>query len=86
MAITRILALGNMLALIGTIGLAPGFAAEPCCGWVGGKYINLKTGIPVLPPKAGHAPSGSVDAARSEADDVIIVIGPAPEPKRATNK
>jgi hypothetical protein len=86
MTVTRILALGNMLALLGTIGLAPGHAAEPCCGWVGGKYINLKTGMPVLPPNDAHSRSGSVETAKPQPDDVIIVIGPAPEPKRATSK
>jgi hypothetical protein len=86
MAITRILALSNTLALMGTIGLAPSYAAERCCGWVGGKYINLKTGMPVLPPKVAPAGPGPFEAAKPESDDVTIVIGPAPEPKRATNK
>jgi hypothetical protein len=80
------LALGNILALIGTINLAPGYAAEPCCGWVGGKYINLKTGMPVLPPKDARSRSESVEAAKPQPDDVIIVIGPPGEPKRATAK
>jgi hypothetical protein len=86
MTITRILALGNTFMLIGIIGLAPGNAAEPCCGWVGGKYINLKTGMAVLPPKDAHARSGSVETAKPQPDDVIIVIPQVPEPKRATNK
>jgi hypothetical protein len=84
MAITRILAIGSLLALIGTVGVAPGYPAEPCCGWVGGEYINLKTGRAVLPPK--DARSGSVENAKPQPEDVIIVIGPIPEPKRATNK
>jgi hypothetical protein len=84
MVITRILALGNILTLIGTIGLAPGNAAEPCCGWVGGKYINLKTGMAVFPPKDARA--RSVETANPEPEDVIIVIGPPGEPKRATSK
>jgi hypothetical protein len=86
MAITQILALGNLLALIGALSLAPGYAAEPCCGWVGGKYINLRTGMAVLPPKDARTRSGSVETAKPQPDDVIIVIGPVPEPKRATDK
>jgi hypothetical protein len=86
MAIARIFVFGSLLALIGSVGFAFTCAAEPCCGWVGGKYINLKTGKPALPSKDAHAPSGSVETAKPQPDDVIIVIGPAPEPKRATNK
>jgi hypothetical protein len=37
------------------------YALQPCCSWVGGKYINLKTGKEVTPPK------GSVAPARGEA-------------------
>jgi len=41
-------------------------AAEPCCDWVYGKYINLKTGKEVKPPKGEVAP-GSVESAASPA-------------------
>ena len=32
------------------------YAAQPCCEWLGGKYINLKTGKVVKPPKGAVAP------------------------------
>jgi hypothetical protein len=86
MVITRALALGSLIALNGATSLAPGYAAEPCCGWVGGKYVNLKTGKVALPPKDAHAPTGPVGTAKPEQEDVIMVIGPMPEPKRATNR
>jgi hypothetical protein len=45
----------------------PGYAAEPCCDWVYGKYINLKTGKEVKPSKDAVAP-GPVENAASPAD------------------
>jgi hypothetical protein len=75
-----------VLALIAAVSMIPGYAAEPCCAWVGGKYINLKTGMAVLPPKDVQTRSGSVETAKPQQDDVIIIIGPIPEPKHATNK
>jgi hypothetical protein len=86
MTITRVLALGSLIALNGAMSLAPGYAAEPCCGWVGGKYVNLKTGKVTLPPKDARAPMGPAGTAKPEQEDVIMVIGPVPEPKRATNR
>ena len=43
------------------------YASEPCCDWVYGKYINLKTGKEVKPPKGAVAP-GSVGSAASAAN------------------
>lgn len=86
MTITRVLALASLIALNGAMRSTTAYAAERCCGWIGGKYINLKTGMAVLPPKDARARSGSVETAKPEPDDLIIVIGPVPEPKRATNK
>src|SRR5215469_14030240 len=43
------------------------YASEPCCDWVYGKYINLKTGKEVKPPKGAVAP-GSVESAASAAN------------------
>jgi hypothetical protein len=44
----------TVATLIGTS--APSHAAQPCCNWVGGKYINLKSGKEVKPPKGAVAP------------------------------
>ena len=85
MAITRILVFGSLLARIGATDFAVVCAAEPCCGWIGGKYINLKTGKAVAPPKDTHPP-GPVGSANPQQDDVIIIVGPPQEPKRATGK
>jgi hypothetical protein len=50
------------LALATIMGpVAPGYAGEPCCEWIYGKYINLKTGKEVKPPKGAVAP-GPVEA------------------------
>ena len=46
--------------------VAPGYG-KPCCDWVYGKYINLKTGKEVKPPKGAVAP-GSVGSAASAAN------------------
>jgi len=65
MPITRILALGIMLMLAAAIGIAafdPTYAANPCCAYVDGKYINLKTGKPARPPKAAHSPDSLTGA------------------------
>jgi hypothetical protein len=44
----------TVATLIGTS--ASSYAAQPCCNWVGGKYINLKTGKEIKPPKGAVAP------------------------------
>jgi Protein of unknown function (DUF3551) len=68
MTITRISCSASLLALTTIVGpVAPGCAAEPCCDWVYGKYINLKTGNEVKPPKVAVAP-GSVGSAASAAN------------------
>ena len=52
MTITRIFCFAGALALATLIGTsASSYAAQPCCKWVGDKYINLKTGKQVKPPK-----------------------------------
>jgi hypothetical protein len=44
MTITRTFCSASLLALAAIMGpVAPGYAGEPCCDWVYGKYINLKT-------------------------------------------
>ena len=65
MTITLTLCSASLLAL--TTILGPVYAAEPCCDWVYGKYINLKTGKEVKPPKGAVAP-GSVGSAASAAN------------------
>ena len=68
MTITRTFYSASLLALAAIMGpVAPGYAGEPCCDWVYGKYINLKTGKEVKPPKGAVAP-GSVGSAASAAD------------------
>jgi hypothetical protein len=58
MTIARILVIGLAVmfaSAVGTAAFDAVYAAQsavPCCNWVGGKYINLKTGKPVTPPKA----------------------------------
>ena len=50
----------NLIALIAAITLvwimiklAWGlYAVQPCCGYVGDKFIDLKTGKEIVPPKA----------------------------------
>jgi hypothetical protein len=57
MTITRTFCSASLLALATIMGpVARGYAAEPCCDWVYGKYINLKTGKEVKPPKGAVAP------------------------------
>ena len=68
MTITRTFCSASLLALATIVGpVAPGYAGEPCCDWVYGKYINLKTGKEVKPPKGAVAP-GSVESAASAAN------------------
>jgi hypothetical protein len=68
MTIIRTICCASLLALVTLTGpVAPGSAGEPCCDWVYGKYINLKTGKEVKPPKGAVAP-GSVESAASAAD------------------
>ena len=68
MAITRTFCSASLLALATIMGpVAPGYAGEPCCDWFYGKYINLKTGKEVKPPKGAVAP-GPVESAASAAD------------------
>ena len=56
MTITRKFCSASLLALAAIMGpVVRGYASEPCCDWVYGKYINLKTGKEVKPPKgAAH--------------------------------
>ena len=45
MMATQTFCSAGVLALATIMGpVAPGYAGEPCCAWVYGKYINLKTG------------------------------------------
>jgi hypothetical protein len=68
MMATRTFCSAVVLALATIIGsVAPGYASDPCCDWVYGKYINLKTGKEVKPPKGEVAP-GSVGSAGSAAN------------------
>ncbi len=68
MTIIQTFYLASLLALAAiVVPVAPGYAGEPCCDWVYGKYINLKTGKEVKPPKGAVAP-GSVGSAASAAD------------------
>jgi hypothetical protein len=68
MTITRTFCSASLLALATIMGpVAPGYAGEPCCEWIYGKYINLKTGKEVKPPKGAVAP-GPVENAASPAD------------------
>jgi hypothetical protein len=64
MTITRTFCSASLLALATIMGpVARGYASEPCCDWVYGKYINLKTGKEVKPPKGAVAPVGSAASA-----------------------
>jgi hypothetical protein len=56
MTITRTFCSASLLALAAIMGPAPSYAAEPRCDWVYRKYINLKTGKEVKPPKGAVAP------------------------------
>ena len=57
MTIARNVCFAGALALATLIGTsASSYAAQSCCKWVGDKYINLKTGKPVKPPKGVVAP------------------------------
>ena len=68
MAITRTFCSASLLVLAAIMGpVVRGYAREPCCDWVYGKYINLKTGKEVKPPKGAVAP-GSVGSAASAAN------------------
>jgi hypothetical protein len=63
MTITRTFCSASLLALAAIMGpVAPGYG-EPCCDWVYGKYINLKTGKEVKPPKGAVAPGSAAGAA-----------------------
>jgi hypothetical protein len=45
MTITRTFCSASLLAPAAIMGpVVRGYAREPCCDWVYGKYINLKTG------------------------------------------
>src|ERR1700758_2446326 len=67
MTITRTFCSAGLLALATIMGPVAAYASEPCCDWVYGKYINLKTGKEVKPPKGAVAP-GSVGSAASAAN------------------
>ena len=57
MTIRGIFCFAGVLAVATVIGTsASSYAAQTCCNWVGGKYINLKTGKEVKPPKGAVAP------------------------------
>ena len=63
MTITRTFCSASLLALATIMGpVAPSHAGEPCCDWVYGKYINLKTGNEVKPPKGAVAHQGQLGA------------------------
>jgi hypothetical protein len=67
MTITRTFCSASLLALAAITGpVAPGYAAEPCCDWVYGKYINLKTGKEVKPPR------GPLHQGQSRALQVLV--------------
>jgi hypothetical protein len=67
MTITRLCS-ASLLALAAIMGpVVRGYAREPCCDWVYGKYINLKTGKEIKPPKGAVTP-GSVGSAASAAN------------------
>jgi hypothetical protein len=58
MKIVRLLSIGIMVMFALAVGIAaidPAYAATPCCGYVGGKYVNLKTGKAVKPPASMKA-------------------------------
>ena len=60
----RALALGAAVTLAASLGIATfhSASAASCCGYVNGKYVNLKTGKPAKPPKHSAqraAPGGS---------------------------
>ena len=53
----NIFCFASVLAIATVIGTrASSYAAQPCCNWVAGKYINLKSGKEVKPPKDAVAP------------------------------
>jgi hypothetical protein len=58
MAVTRIVALAFAI-VVGIAAFDTAYAETPCCNWVGGKYINKKTGKEVKPPKGAVAPTHS---------------------------
>jgi hypothetical protein len=63
--ITRVFHFAGALTLATLIGTgASSYAAQPCCKWVGDKYINLKTGKQVKRPNGIVAP---LDAGITEA-------------------
>jgi hypothetical protein len=65
MSIARILILGIVVMFaVATAAFRPVYAAEPCCNFVGGKYINLKTGKEVTPPKGVHAPRPAIGGSK----------------------
>ena len=52
MTIRGIVCFASVLTVATVIGSsASSYAAQPCCNWVAGKYINLKSGKEVKPPK-----------------------------------
>jgi len=58
MTVRGILCFASVLTVATVIGTsASSYAAQPCCSWVGGKYINLKSGKEVKAPKGAVAPS-----------------------------
>jgi len=57
MAIRGIFCFAGVLAIATVIGTSvSSYAAQPCCNRVAGKYINLKSGKEVKPPKGAVAP------------------------------
>ena len=68
MTIRGIVCFASVLTVATVIGTsASSYAAQPCCSWVGGKYINLKSGKEVKAPKGAVAPSnGEVAQAKPQ--------------------
>jgi hypothetical protein len=68
MTIARMFCFASVLAVATVIGTnVSSYGARPCCNWVDGKYINLKTGKEVKPPKGAVAPSAPLDGGVSQA-------------------
>jgi len=66
MTIARILILAIVVifsAAVMTAAYDPVYAIEPCCGYVGGKYVNLKTGKEARPPKSASTTTAPVTGA-----------------------
>jgi hypothetical protein len=73
MTIARTISIGIFVTFalaFATAALDPVYAVTPCCNYVGGKYINLKTGKEVTPPstmKAAAPKTGGTTGASNPA-------------------